>query len=60
MFLYKRIKGTEFKVLLLGMLGTVSIFPDCRSPAFFERTVTMPTVRVARFGLGADHRFGAT
>ena len=41
------------------MLVAVSTFSVCRRPAFFERTVTMPTVRMAGHDLGADHLVGA-
>mgnify|MGYP004293980417 CR=1 FL=1 len=41
------------------MLLAVAIFLDCRSPAFFECTVTKPTVRLAGHDLGADHLVGA-
>ena len=41
--------------LLASMLGTVSTFLDCRRPAFFKCTVTIPTVRVAGHDLDVDH-----
>ena len=41
------------------MLLAVSTFLVCRRPAFFECTVTMPTVRMAGHDLGADHLVGA-
>ena len=37
------------------MLVTVAAFLVCRSPAFFECTVTTPTVRNAGHDLGTDH-----
>ena len=37
------------------MLFAVATFLDCRSPAFFECTVTMSTVRMAGHILGVDH-----
>lgn len=40
------------------MLVTVAAFLDCRHPAFFERTVTMTTVRIAGPDLGVDHLVG--
>ena len=53
-------KGTESKLpLLAGMLVTVAAFLICRRPAFFECTVTIPTVRMAGHDLGADHLVGA-
>ena len=45
--------------LFLGMLLTVSIFLERRSPAICEGTVTLPTVRLT--GLEpANHCVGAT
>ena len=41
------------------MLVTVSTFPDCRRPAFWECAVTMPTVRMAGHDLCANHLVGA-
>ena len=49
---------TAIGFLLLGMLETVAILFDCRSPAICEGTVPPPTVRNA--GLEpADHLVGA-
>ena len=44
--------------LFLGVLCTVSIFLDCRSPAFWQCAVTLPTVRLASLE-PADHLVGA-
>ena len=46
--------------LLAGMLSTVSAILDCRRRAFFERTVTMTTVRMAGHDLGVGHLVWAT
>ena len=42
------------------MLFAVSTFLICRRPAFFEQTVTQPTVRLAGLELRADHLVWAT